>query len=39
MDSNNDQHKHEVVITAIVVKGGKFLITRRSANRNGVAEI
>ena len=29
----NDNRLHEVVITAIVVKEGKFLITRRSSNK------
>ncbi|MDO8557299.1 MAG: NUDIX domain-containing protein [Candidatus Jorgensenbacteria bacterium] len=28
-----NQYLHEVAITAIVVKGGKFLITRRSPNK------
>ena len=28
-----NQYLHEVVITAIVVKDGKFLVTRRSANK------
>lgn len=31
---NSDQHLHEVVITAILVKEGKYLITRRSSNKN-----
>jgi len=29
----NDEKLHEVVITAIVVKGGKYLITRRSPDK------
>lgn len=33
MDKNQNQHLHEVVITAIVVKDGKYLITRRSPNK------
>jgi len=28
-----NQYLHEVVITAIIIKDGKFLITRRSANK------
>ncbi len=32
MDSTN-QYLHEVVITAIIVKDGKYLITRRSLNK------
>ncbi|MBI4119375.1 MAG: NUDIX domain-containing protein [Parcubacteria group bacterium] len=31
--SENNQYLHEVVITAIVVKDGKYLITRRSMNK------
>ena len=31
MDKNH--HLHEVVITAIIVKDGKYLITRRSSNK------
>ncbi|MBI2121663.1 MAG: NUDIX domain-containing protein [Candidatus Sungbacteria bacterium] len=30
---NKNQHLHEVVITAIIVKNGKYLITRRSSNK------
>ncbi|MBI4114938.1 MAG: NUDIX domain-containing protein [Candidatus Niyogibacteria bacterium] len=30
---NQNQHLHEVAITAIVVKDGKYLITRRSPNK------
>ena len=30
---NRNQYLHEVVITAIVVKNGKYLITRRSPNK------
>ncbi|MBI2450023.1 MAG: NUDIX domain-containing protein [Candidatus Nealsonbacteria bacterium] len=30
---NNNQYLHEVAITAIIVKDGKFLITRRSPNK------
>ncbi len=30
---NKNQHLHEVVITAIIVKGGKYLILRRSKNK------
>lgn len=30
---NKNQYLHEVVITAIIVKGGKYLITRRSPNK------
>lgn len=30
---NNNQYLHEVAITAIVVKDGKYLITRRSPNK------
>lgn len=29
----NNQYLHEVVITAIIVKDGKYLITRRSLNK------
>ena len=32
MESNN-QYLHEVVITAIIVKDGKYLITRRSLGK------
>ncbi len=32
MDTNN-QYLHEVAITAIIVKDGKYLITRRSPNK------
>ncbi len=32
MEANN-QYLHEVVITAIVIKDGKYLITRRSPNK------
>lgn len=31
--SENNQYLHEVVITAILVKDGKYLITRRSMNK------
>jgi len=31
--STNNQYLHEVVITAIIVKDGKYLITRRSPNK------
>ena len=30
---NKNQHLHEVAITAIIVKDGKYLITRRSLNK------
>lgn len=30
---NKNQHLHEVVITAIIVKDGKYLITRRSSSK------
>lgn len=30
---NNNQYLHEVAITAIIIKDGKFLIARRSANK------
>jgi len=30
---SSNQYLHEVVITAIVVKEGKYLITRRTANK------
>jgi 8-oxo-dGTP pyrophosphatase MutT (NUDIX family) len=30
---NNNQYLHEVAITGIVVKNGKYLITRRSPNK------
>lgn len=30
---NNNQYLHEVAITAIIVKDGKYLITRRSPNK------
>lgn len=30
---NINQYLHEVVITGIIVKGGKYLITRRSPNK------
>ena len=30
---NQNQYLHEVVITAIIVKDGKYLITRRAANK------
>lgn len=30
---NQNQHLHEVAITAIIVKDGKYLITRRSPNK------
>jgi len=30
---NRNQHLHEVVITAIIIKDGKYLITRRSPNK------
>lgn len=30
---NRNQHLHEVVITAIIIKNGKYLITRRSPNK------
>lgn len=30
---NKNQYLHEVAITAIIVKDGKYLITRRSANK------
>jgi len=30
---NNNQYLHEVAITAIIVKDGKYLITRRSKNK------
>lgn len=30
---NHNQYLHEVVITAIIVKNGKYLITRRSAKK------
>ncbi len=33
MDKANDDRLHEVVITAIVIKDGKYLITRRSPNK------
>ena len=33
MNKVNDYRLHEVVITAIVIKSGKYLITRRSANK------
>lgn len=29
----NNQYLHEVAITAIIVKDGKYLITRRSPNK------
>lgn len=31
--TNTNQYLHEVAITAIIVKGGKYLITRRSKNK------
>ena len=33
MNKINDEKLHEVVITAIVIKDGKYLITRRSPNK------
>ena len=30
---NKNKHLHEIVITAIIVKDGKYLITRRSSNK------
>ena len=30
---NQNQHLHEVAITAIIIKDGKYLITRRSPNK------
>lgn len=30
---NNSQYLHEVAITAIIIKNGKYLITRRSPNK------
>ena len=30
---NKNQYLHEVAITAIIVKDGRYLITRRSANK------
>jgi 8-oxo-dGTP diphosphatase len=33
MNKPNDEKLHEVVITAIIVKDGKYLITRRSPNK------
>ncbi len=33
MNKANDDKLHEVVITAIVIKDGRYLITRRSANK------
>ena len=33
MDNHKNQYLHEVVITAIVVKDDKYLITRRSPNK------
>src|SRR4030043_491636 len=33
MTEINDEKLHEVVITAIVIKDGKYLITRRSPNK------
>ncbi len=35
--NNDNQYLHEVVITAIVVKDGKYLITRRSPNKKRFA--
>lgn len=33
MDTPANQLLHEVIITAIIIKDGKYLITRRSANK------
>lgn len=33
LNNINDEKLHEVVITAIIVKDGKYLITRRSSNK------
>ena len=33
MNKANNDRLHEVVVTAIVIKDGKYLITRRSANK------
>lgn len=33
MGTNENQYLHEVAITAIIVKDGKYLITRRSQNK------
>lgn len=34
-----NQHLHEVVVTAIIVKDGKYLVTRRSPNKKRFASM
>ena len=33
MSENENQYLHEVVITAIIIKDGRYLVTRRSASK------